>query len=162
MSSFLIGIFDRWAAHGDASIRIRALDAILGRIDDAQSSVCTLAGGCFGRYYLVETDGEVAHCDLFLGDPAYTLGNVVSDTFAGFRDGDAMRLLRAANARALRSLRACPEFGVCNGWCPHERYTAYRHDPAYDDSCCGLRDLIRHVRAWTEQRRAEPVAAGRS
>lgn len=155
MSSFLIGVFDRWHEHGDKSIRIRELDAIARRVAGARPNLCTLAGGCFGRYYLVEPNGDVAHCDLFDGDPTYTVGNVLTDTFAMFRDGAALRTLQAANARALEPLRACPEFGVCNGWCPHERYIGYRHDLQFDESCCGLRELIRHVRGRLDRERAE-------
>jgi uncharacterized protein len=40
----------------------------------------------------------------------------------------------------------CPEFAVCNGWCPHERYLSERHARAHRDDCCGLRDLIAHMR----------------
>jgi uncharacterized protein len=161
MTSFLIDVFDRWAAHGDSTIHIRELESVLRRVNGSSSSVCTLAGGCFGRYYLVETNGDVAHCDLFAGDPAYTLGNVGSDTFADLRASPTLHALRRANATALTSLRTCPEFDVCNGWCPHERYLAYRHDPAFDAACCGLSPLITHVRGWVERRRAEPVAATR-
>jgi uncharacterized protein len=157
MSSFLIGVFDRWHKHGDRSIRIRELDAIAQRVAGAPANHCTLAGECFGRYYLVEPNGDVAHCDLFLGDPKYTLGNVLADTFSGFRDGAALRTLQGENARALESLRTCPEFGVCNGWCPHERYIGYRHDLLFDESCCGLGELIRHVRGCLERERAEAV-----
>ncbi|MFI6150487.1 radical SAM/SPASM domain-containing protein [Streptomyces sp. NPDC051109] len=146
MNRFLRAYFDRWLAHGDPSIWVREFDGLLKRLSGRDSSVCTLAGDCFGRYYLVEPDGQVAHCDLFDGDPAYTVGNVLTDSFASFRNGPALVPLRASNKDALSAMRACPDFGVCNGWCPHERYTASRHDPQYTADCCGLRDLIGHMR----------------
>jgi len=43
-------------------------------------------------------------------------------------------------------MRACPNFAVCNGWCPYERYVASRHDPGYSGNCCGLSGLIEHIR----------------
>ena len=146
MSRFLRGYFDRWLDHGDPSIRVREFDGLLKRLEGRGAGVCTLAGDCFGRYYLVEPDGEVAHCDLFIGDPGYTVGNVFTDSFASFRDGPALVQLRGSNDRALTAMRDCPDFGVCNGWCPHERYIASRHDPAYTTECCGLRELISHMR----------------
>ncbi|PIB11911.1 MULTISPECIES: radical SAM/SPASM domain-containing protein [Streptomyces] len=146
MSRFLQAYFDRWLAHGDRSIRVREFEGLLDRLSGRSARVCTLAGDCFGRYYLVEPDGEVAHCDLFLGDPGYTLGNVLSDSFASFREGPTLVRLRGSNERALTSLRDCPDFGVCNGWCPHERYIASRHDPEFTSDCCGLSRLIAHMR----------------
>lgn len=146
MSLFLQAYFDRWLAHGDPSIRIREFDGLLKRLSGQESSVCTLAGDCFGRYYLVEPDGETAHCDLFVGDPAYTVGNVLTDSFAAFRSGPTLLRLQESNDLARTSMRDCPEFGVCNGWCPHERYIASRHDPSFTAHCCGLRDLIGHMR----------------
>ncbi|MEU4848278.1 radical SAM/SPASM domain-containing protein [Streptomyces gilvosporeus] len=150
MNRFLQTYFDRWLAHGDPTIRVREFDGLLNRLSDRRSTVCTLAGDCFGRYYLVEPDGEVAHCDLFVGDPAYTVGNVLSDSFTSFRDGPALIRLRGANDRALAGMRDCPDFAVCNGWCPHERYIASRHDPEFTADCCGLRELIQHMRKRLE------------
>jgi uncharacterized protein len=146
MNGFLCAYFDRWLAHGDPGIRVREFDGLLHRLAHRRATTCTLAGGCLGRYYLVEPGGDVAHCDLFLGDPAYTVGSVLTDTFASFRSGSTLQLLRQANDQALSALRGCPEFGVCNGWCPHERYVAYRHDPGFSASCCGLSGLISHIR----------------
>jgi uncharacterized protein len=146
MNQFLRAYFDRWLAHGDPSIWVREFDGLLKRLSGRDSSVCTLAGDCFGRYYLVEPDGPVAHCDLFVGDPSYTVGNVLTDSFASFRNGPALVPLRTSNNHALSAMRDCPDFGVCNGWCPHERYTASRHDPGHTSDCCGLRDLISHMR----------------
>jgi uncharacterized protein len=146
MNAFLQAYFDRWLTHGDPSIRVRELEGLMKRLSGRGSSVCTFAGGCLGRYYLVEPDGEVAHCDLFVGDPGYTVGNVFDDSFASFRNGAILTGLRGANDRALNAMRGCREFDVCNGWCPHERYIASRHDPGYSADCCGLRDLIDHMR----------------
>lgn len=157
MSSFLIRMYDRWLAHGDPAVHIRELDAIRHRVNGKRSPSCTLAGGCLGRFYLVEPDGEIAHCDLFVGDPAYTLGNVRADRFEDAANSDAMHALQRARQHDLDAMRGCPEFSQCNGWCPHERYLAARHDPLQRNDCCGLRDLITHVRTGEQAR--TPAAA---
>ncbi len=147
MTAFLKRIYDRWLAHGDPTIRIRELEGLRQRIAGERNVFCTLAGGCLGYYYLIEPNGEVAHCDLFLGDPRYTLGNILRDDFATIRASARMRELREENERALSRMRGCPEFKVCNGWCPHERYLSVRHNPNHRADCCGLRELIAHIRA---------------
>lgn len=145
-AAFFADVYDRWRRHGDENIRIRELRAIEDRIHGAAATVCTLAGGCLGRYYAVEPDGQVAHCDRFVGDSRYVLGNILETGFDDLERSPRLAELRAENDRALDALRACPEFAVCNGWCPHERYLAVRHDPAHRPDCCGLRRLIEHVR----------------
>lgn len=157
MTEFLCGIYDAWREHGDEEIDIRELRSLEGRLAGGASGVCTLAGGCLGRYYLVEPNGEVAHCDLFLGDVRYTFGNVLASSFADFRNGRPMARLREENERQLTEMRGCPEFGVCNGWCPHERYLSVRHNLDHDDACCGLRPVIGHIRARQGDLAAAPA-----
>jgi uncharacterized protein len=135
-----------WRQHGDGGIRIRELRAIEDRVRGEPSTVCTLAGGCLGRYYAVEPNGDVAHCDRFVGDPRYVLGNILATGFDELERSPRLAELQRENDRALDALRACPEFAVCNGWCPHERYLAVRHDAGHRRDCCGLRGLIQHVR----------------
>jgi uncharacterized protein len=147
MTEFLIGIDDRWRAHGDPLIWIRELEAIRRRVRGDAPGYCKLAGGCLGRYYIVEPNGDTAHCDLFLGDPAYELGNVTRDGFAAMRASATMAALVARRGDELDAMRSCAEFTTCNGWCPHERYLAARHDPRTSAGCCGLANLIGHIRA---------------
>lgn len=153
MTSFLARIYDLWVAHGDPGIRIRELDGLCRRLDGTPPGVCMLAGGCLGRYFSVEPNGDVAHCDLYVGDPNFTLGNLRDHGFNDFDRHPRLLALRQANDRALDQMRACPEFAVCNGWCPHERYLAERHQRDHASDCCGLRGLIAHMRA----RRAEAI-----
>lgn len=159
ITAFLARVYDRWCAHGDSRIRIRELVGLHRRLAGVHPEVCTLAGGCFGRYFAVEPNGDVSHCDLYVGDPRYTLGNLREHGFADLQRHPALLALRQENERALDRMRACPEFTVCQGWCPHERYLAERHWRDHDPGCCGLRDLIAHMRA-RQTGSAEPSPAG--
>ena len=58
-----------------------------------------------------------------------------------------MTTILRRKGRALDAMSSCPEFGVCNGWCPHERYLSVRHNINHRTNCCGLRDLINHFRS---------------
>lgn len=151
MTAFLSRLYDRWRNHDDESIRIRELTAIQKRLQGLSPGLCKLAGGCLGKYYLIEPNGDVAHCDLFKGDPRYTLGNITRQTFADVRSSLNLKLLQLDERREIDNMRACPEFGVCQGWCPHERYLSVRHNPSHVEECCGLRELIEHIRERLEQ-----------
>lgn len=148
MTGFLTRLYDRWLEHGDRTIVIRELAALEARIRGDGLRTCTLEGNCLGQYFLVEPSGDVAHCDLFLGDPAYTLGNITQMSFSEMSRSPQMMPLKDANDRALRVMREhCPEFKTCSGWCPHERYISYRHNAAHSEKCCGLYALISHIKS---------------
>ena len=57
-------------------LAVRELDAILLAASGQAPGFCELLGGCLGSYYAVEVDGDIAHCDKFVGDDRYVLGNV--------------------------------------------------------------------------------------
>ncbi|HKI08822.1 MAG TPA: radical SAM protein [Nitrososphaeraceae archaeon] len=147
MTNFLIKMYECWKEHGDSDIRIRELENILQCVQHGSSHSCTLEGNCFGHYYVVEPNGEVAHCELFQGDSRYTLGNILESNFEVFRNSRELSTLIQENRKELDNLQLhCPEFAVCKGWCPHERYLSVRHNPNHTNKCCGLFDLIRHIR----------------
>jgi uncharacterized protein len=147
MTNFLIRLYDCWKEHGDSSIRIRELENILQCIQRNRSHSCTLEGNCFGHYYVVEPNGVVAHCELFQGDTRYTLGNILESNFEAFRNSRELCALIEENQIEVSNMQQhCPEFSVCRGWCPHERYLSVRHNPNHTNKCCGLFDLIRHIR----------------
>ena len=145
MGRFLTRLFDRWIAHGDSGIRIREFSGLLRRLDGREAESCVLAGHCLGQYFIIEPNGDVAHCDLFQGDDDYCLGSILTDDFSSLRRNPRLKMLREARAAALSAMTACPHFNMCNGWCPHEHYTAARHDPDFMAGCCGLSDLITYL-----------------
>ena len=143
---FLTRVYDRWRSHGDPSISIREIDSIRNRLS-GESRQCTLSeNNCVGDYFLVDPDGTVAHCDLFLGDDRYTFGNVKTDSFAEMRASAALTDIWQQNEVDVAAMSSCSEFATCQGWCPHERYISASHNPHHSSECCGLKPLIEHVR----------------
>jgi uncharacterized protein len=147
MGHFLSGIYDRWIVEGADSMNIRELASLHARIRGERARTCTLMGNCLGQYFLIEPDGTVAHCDLFDGDERYTLGTITSGDFASIRNGERIESLKTDWRTDRNQMSDCPEFAVCQGWCPHERYVSKRHNLSHADGCCGLRGLIEHIRA---------------
>jgi len=143
---FMSEVWDIWLDHGDPAIRIRELSSLESKIVTGTSTECTLRGACVGDYFLVDPDATVSHCDLFVGDDAYTFGNLHTDSFAEIRSTEAAAAIQTRTSDEVDAMRACPEFEVCQGWCPHERYISSRHHAEHDDACCGLRGLIEHLK----------------
>ena len=159
MTVFLQGLYDCWREHGDEHVHIREIDALLKRVRGQPAQSCTLAGACLGRYFLIEPNGEIAHCDLFLGDDRYTLGNVMTHRFSDLEQSPTLQTLRLERESDLNQMRGCADFDLCQGWCPHEHYLSVRHSPAHSPSCCGLSDLIRHIRTGETTQTPQPAAA---
>ena len=146
INAFLIDLYDAWLSRGDQSVKIRELEALKAQIKGVSARSCTLSGECWGHYYTIEPDGSVAGCDVFSGDTRYTLGNIMKDSFMEIANSDGLLQLKKEHRDAVEGMRGCPEFSVCKGWCPHERYVSVRHNKLHRDDCCGLRDLIAHIR----------------
>ncbi|MGY5133803.1 radical SAM protein [Streptomyces nigrescens] len=143
---FLIGLYDQWRSHGDPAIHIRELAALVDSLDGTRPSPCTLAGRCFGIVFRIEPNGDIYHCDYFGEDPRYRWGNINTDDFSVVRASAALHERVATHARERDRMRLCEEFAVCHGWCPHVRSTSRQHHPGHRDDCCGLRQLITHIR----------------
>ena len=146
MNAFLMDLYDAWLERGDRDVKIRELEALKAQIRGVSARSCTLSGKCWGHYCSIEPDGSVAACDVFSGDPRYTLGNIMNDGFMKMADSDKLLQLKKEHCDAVAQMRCCSEFHVCEGWCPHERYVSIRHNKLHRNDCCGLRGLIAHIR----------------
>jgi uncharacterized protein len=146
MNAFLMNLYDAWLSGGDQNVNIRELEGLKAQIQGMSAGFCTLSGECWGHYYMIEPDGSVVGCDVFSGDPRYTLGNIMNDSFIEIANSTGLLQLRKEHRDAMEAMSGCPEFPVCKGWCPHERYVSIRHNKLHRDDCCGLRDLISHIR----------------
>jgi len=146
VNAFLMDLYDAWLSRGDRDVKIRELDALKAQIKGVSGRSCTLSGKCWGRYFTIEPDGTVGGCDVFSGDSRYTLGNIMNASFAELANSEGLLKLKKEHGEAIEAMRGCPEFPVCKGWCPHERHVSIRHNTSHRDGCCGLRDLIAHLR----------------
>jgi uncharacterized protein len=156
-TTFLLGLFEEWEKNQDANIQIRELDSLRRRINGDDAPLCTLAGACIGKHFLIEPNGDFAHCDLFVGDPAYTFGNVYESDLRNMLQSEAIVKLLRIEERNQQSMSSCPYYKICNGGCPHERYSAMRYDSKYDEGCCGQRDLISGLIERTRLRPPKPA-----
>ncbi|HTN89362.1 MAG TPA: radical SAM protein [Sorangium sp.] len=139
---FLLDLDRARKARPEPWIHVRELDSAARAARGEVAGHCELLGSCVGAFFSVEPDGSVGHCDKFVGDPDYTLGNVVTQSFDEMRAGARAQALAAGNRAAQAQQQGCRYFKYCRGWCPHERYVAERHDPGHDPSCCGLSELF--------------------
>lgn len=124
------------------SIAIREIDAAERLLSGVASGFCEMAGNCVGHFVTVDSNGSVSHCDKYVGDEDYTLGNLNDETLESILGGSRTASIRErATSLAVADSSSCPYRPLCQGWCPHERYVAV-NSGTRDDHCCGLSPLF--------------------
>lgn len=141
---YLRELFRLWYPTFVDRIRFREISDLLGKLAGGASTHCVSGPNCIGRFFTIEPNGEVSHCDLYQQNPDFRFGNVV-ETPLGELPGRSPALLRAHGytAAGMDLCRGCQWFGVCQGGCPYRRYVrvVWRNGAA-DERCCGLAPLL--------------------
>jgi uncharacterized protein len=138
---FLRELFRVWWPHRDR-LAIRELSDLITKLRGGPPRLCVFAGDCFGSFLTVEPTGEVSACDKYIGDEQYRFGNVLVTSLAKLQRSVTLLAIRERNAAAVGLMRACPWFSICQGGCPHDRYTGERLLPGFDGRCCGFAPLL--------------------
>jgi uncharacterized protein len=141
---FAIELFDYWYSLDDPKIRIREFDAILGRILGARGGVCIFSGDCVGKYLGITPVGDVYHCDEFMFDERYKLGNIREQTFKEILNPMNPKLIRTRleDLETKKSIN-CKYSKICNYGCPKDRYVFSR---VYnEEGTCGWCNVIDHI-----------------
>ncbi|MDT7906369.1 MAG: radical SAM protein [Sulfolobales archaeon] len=141
---FAIELFDYWYSLDDPRIRIREFDAILSRILGARSGFCIFSGDCVGRFLGITPDGDVYHCDEFMFDERYKLGNVREQTFEEMLNPMNPKLLRIRlETEGTKKSISCKYSKICNYGCPKDRYVLSK---VYnEEGTCGWCNVIDHI-----------------
>jgi uncharacterized protein len=142
-SQFVNEIFDLWYDLEDLDIHIRDFESILSALVGGRHSSCLLEGDCIGKYFGVNFNGDIYHCDEFMFDPEYKLGSVMSSGFDSVLSSDHIAKLRTENESEVNQL-ACKWLPVCNGGCPKDRYVGKKISGG-TVKCCGYSLLIEHI-----------------
>lgn len=122
-------------------VNVRELDAVANVLRGVPSQFCELAGNCVGTFVSVDANGDVSHCDKYVGDGDYVVGNLNEHRLSEILRSERMRAVAERAYAPLKGLSSCPFFTMCQGWCPHERYVA----PMTSRPCCGLSALFEHL-----------------
>jgi uncharacterized protein len=143
-SKFLNDIFDLWYELDDPQIKIRDFESIISAILGGKHRICQLGGGCMGKYFAIDTSGDVYHCDEFMFDPHYKIGNIHFDNIENMSSGNGIEVLRTENGKEIQQLD-CKWLPICKGGCPKDRYVGKMFSEGKKIQCCGYADLIEHI-----------------
>ena len=141
---FAIELLDYWYSLDDPRIRIREFDSILSRILGTRSRVCIFNGDCVGKYLGITPDGDVYHCDKFMFDYRYKLGNTREQTFEEMLNPMNPKLIRIRlEFEGTKKSISCKYSKICNYGCPKDRYVLSK---VYnEEGTCGWCNVIDHI-----------------
>ncbi|MFD2420560.1 radical SAM protein [Amycolatopsis pigmentata] len=145
-SEFVNDIFDIWYEMDDPGVHIRDFESIMRVLLGGEHSICLLAGQCIGQDFAINFNGDFYHCDEFMTDSDYRLGNIVEHDMKTLLEGSRIKALIKSEEANLRNL-TCNWKSVCNGGCPKDRYVAARLGGGGPVLCCGYANLIEHISA---------------
>jgi uncharacterized protein len=120
--AFLCRVFDRWRSDfrdGIPGTSVRFFESLLFSYAGFAPPDCTLCETC-GDYLVVEHNGDVYSCDFFV-EPAWLLGNMMSDGLVSLFGSDRQREFGARKAELPAPCAACPWLSRCRGGCPRDR-----------------------------------------
>ena len=149
--AFLCRIFDRWRADfhdGRPATSVRFFESLLFSYAGFQPPDCTLCETC-GDYLVVEYNGDVYSCDFFV-EPAWLLGNVMSDHLTGLFHSDRQRAFGRGKAKLAAACAACLWLSLCRGGCIKDRVRDPR-DGGLSHFCNAYRMFFEHADADLKQ-----------
>lgn len=139
---FLCRVFPIWFENYRNHFDIRAFSALMDLLQDKPNGLCVFAGDCQGQYLTMESNGDVAACDKYVGHPDYIYSNLkTTDLAAGLRKSERLKRSQAELENYKRISSDCKWFSVCNGGCPHDRKLSKQYGKE-TKSCCGLSPLL--------------------
>jgi uncharacterized protein len=144
--SFLREVFQCWWPELTGRLAIRELDGLLARVSGGPPGTCVFAGDCFGGFLTIDPGGDVSACDKYVDDPDYLFGNILTKNLSVIAAAGRLKSIRESNSVQLAAMRECPWFDVCQGGCPHDRYTSLRRGSDGKDPCCGFAPLLSDIK----------------
>lgn len=144
--AFLRDVFQIWWPDMANRLAIRELTGLAGQLSGGPPGTCVFAGDCFGSFLTIDPNGDVSACDKYVDDPAYRFGNLLRQDLSVIAASRRLDTVRWSNSIELDDLRQCPWFDLCQGGCPHDRYTSRRRRPGSTDQCCGFAPLLNDMK----------------
>ena len=117
---FMRRVAREWLARDDQSLSIREIDSKLDVACGLPCRVCKDGGPCVGRYFGVESDGGVWHCDKFRNDRSFHLGNLWDSSLQEILGSQQMKALVARELAERARCQPCRFWLQCRGGCLHD------------------------------------------
>ena len=148
--SFIIAIFDEWAAKDIGAIKIQIFEEAARVAFKQEHSLCIFKKTC-GGVPVVEHNGDFYSCDHYV-DREHIVGNINQTLLAEMLDSEVQKKFGYAKLLTLtRYCLACEVLEMCNGECPKNRFImtpSGEHGLNY--LCPGYKKFFNHIRPFVD------------
>jgi len=141
---FLCELFDIWYPRDIHRISIRHFDAILNKLVDNSTTVCSLAKDCC-QYFLIEYNGDIYPCDFFV-EKDLRIGNIADTSWEVALSSSIYRRFGSRKSEVHSDCRSCNFFDLCLGDCLKHRKNNRMQTAAISHLCAGWEKFFAHSR----------------
>lgn len=157
--NFLCEIFDEWIKTDIYTVSIRLFDALLARLVDDQSTICSMGQRC-DKYFLVEFNGDIYPCDFFV-EKALKIGNINKHGWRDLMESPVFTNFSAQKSKWNPQCDDCQYHSFCFGDCLKNRLYVKKNPGQLSWLCKGWKIFYRHalpqLRAIAEKIRKEQL-----
>jgi uncharacterized protein len=123
---FMAAVVERWLTNDDPGVRVREASSKINRFLGLPNEVCKDGGPCVGKYFGVEADGQVWHCDKFHNDERFFFGNCLEEPFSNLMGSQKLEQAALLEREIRQQCRPCPWYAICNGGCLSDLLSLHR------------------------------------
>lgn len=114
---FMTSLLKTWLEEDDLDFSFRELQSKLDMFLGLPNRVCNDGESCVGRYYGVESDGSIWHCDKFRGNSKFLLGNIFQHSFDDIISSEKLAELKQYELSVRQLCSNCKWYYMCKGGC---------------------------------------------
>lgn len=101
----------------EVETKIREIDSKLNLFFRLPNTVCKDGGSCVGKYFSVEPEGLVSHCDKFTQDERFCFGNILNTPFNELIKSQKVKDAVEYEKSIREKCKPCPWYSLCKGGC---------------------------------------------
>lgn len=141
---FLCVVFDEWIASDIGVVSVRLFDSLVYYFCTGRHNVCHFGRDC-RQYFVVEHNGDIYPCDFFV-EPAWKLGNVQKDSWAGLQTSVRYETFGLQKSKWHPDCAGCEYLEYCSGDCLKQRLQYGRKTPFQKSWLCrGYKRFFDHA-----------------
>ncbi len=139
---FLCELFDTWHPRDVYRISIRHFDAILRKMVDNSTTVCSLSKNCC-QYFVIEYNGDIYPCDFFV-EKDLRIGNINETSWEAALSSPIYRNFGAQKSEVTSECLSCKFIDLCMGDCLKHRRNNGRHPASISYLCKGWKEFFHY------------------
>jgi len=106
-----------WLKADDPSIQIREFQSKLDQFFGLPARLCKDGGNCVGKYFGIEPNGDVFHCDKFCSNKSWRIGHVSELSFQELPNSTNILSLQSVEMDVRSRCESCEWHSLCRGGC---------------------------------------------